>query len=239
MNDFTGEYVKPERHARPQYMHKPRPFNGTTTNQEDYRYHGPVDRRSLAIIQDNGLGSRGLPFEGVTTNQHDFRKWNAMPAQPSIKPDGRANILPDDRDFQSEFSSQFIPKAGAQRRSRAPNERMTKSLPFEAVTTNQADFQHWNSRPAASYMKAHGYRRRPDDRDFLTEGRAEYTEKPFDYCPAVDVAVSSKPDNGHVFVERMGEKWVHQNHPSEFEQEDYEATQMQQQMAEMQMQAQY
>lgn len=31
MQDFTGAYVKPEKIARPQYVHKPRPFDGTTT----------------------------------------------------------------------------------------------------------------------------------------------------------------------------------------------------------------
>jgi len=229
MNDFTGTHVKPDRPNRAQYIHKPRPFNGATTNQEDFRYHGPTARRELAIISDNGLGARGLPFEGVTTNQHDFRKWNAGPAQPVLKPDGRANIVADDRDFTSEFNSQFVPKGGAKRRSRAPSERASKAIPFDGITTNQADFKHWSQRPSASYMRMSDYKRRPDDRDFLTEGRAEFTEKPFDHCPAVEVAISSKPNNGHVLVERLGTRWIHQDQPDAYDEGAYEATMMQQQ----------
>jgi len=226
MADFKGAYAPPERPSRPQYVHKPRRFTGTTTNQADFCYKGVPERRQLVRLADNDLGAAGLPFEGITTNQHDFRKWQSNPAQPALKPDGRANILPDDRDFQSEFNSQFVPKGGAKRRSRAPQERTQASIPFEGTTTNQSDFKYWNSRPAVSYQRTTGYHNRPDDRNFLTEGRAEYTEKPFDHCPAVEVAVKSKPANGHVMVERQGQHWIHKDHPTEWEETQQQPQQM-------------
>lgn len=217
MEDFRGEYQQPERINRPQYIHRPRPFEGTTTNQEDFAYRGMPERRKLAVLKDNGLGGQGLPFEGVTTNQHDFRKWNSRPAEPTIKQNSRAFIVPDDRNFESEFGAQFVPKAGGQRRSRAPANRQTQSLPFQGETTNQADFQEWNSRPARSFGQTSTYRPRVDDRDFLTEGRSEYTQKPFDHCPAIEVGVSSKPHNGHVLVEKLGDRWCHTTHPQEWD----------------------
>lgn len=217
MHDFQGDYVAPERVTRPQFVHKPRPFDGVTTSQQDYQYQGNQPRRKLCLKADNGLGSQGLPFEGLTTNQHDYRKWNSKPAEPAIKQNSRANILPDGRNFETEFSGQFVPKGGAQRRNRAPTNARTASVPFEGETTAQADFKEWNSRPAMSFQHIPSYRPRPDDRNFLTEGRAEYNEKPFDVCPAVDVAISSKPANGHVMVERCGDRWCHKDHPNEWE----------------------
>lgn len=150
---------------------------------------------------DNGLGMPGLAFDGTTTNKHDFRHWEgAKPSEQAIRSHGRATTVPDDRDWNTEVSSQFVPKGGAKRSSRAPPERRNQSLPFAGVTTNQADFRQWDIKPVQSFHRTQGWKPRPDNRDFSTEGRAEYTKKQFDVCPAVDVAVSSKPINGHVLV---------------------------------------
>jgi hypothetical protein len=225
MQDFTGEYQAPTRaDKRQHYVHKPRPFDGVTTNQSDYKGWGPQAVRKPCKLADNGLGSQGLPFEGSTTSQHDYRRWNARPAEPTIKQNSRANILPDDRDWKTEFSGQFLPKGGAKRRSRAPVDRRTSSLPFEGISTSQADFKGWKLEPNKAYQTTQAYKPRPDDRDFLTEGRSEYTEKPFDYCPAVEVFVTSKPNNGHVLVEKQGEHWTLRDHPR-----DWDRTQLQQQ----------
>lgn len=205
MEDFRGEFQRPERPNRPHFIHKPRPFEATTTNQEDFKYWGAPERRNLVKLKDNGLGSGGIPFEGITTNQHDFRKWNSKPAQAVLKQDSRAFMVPDDRDFETEFAGQFVPKAGATRRSRAPNGQKTVSLPFEGVTTAQADFKEWPLRPQrfSNPAQNHTYKPRKDDREFLTEARSEYTQKPIDFLPAV----TTKPDASHITARENALPW--------------------------------
>ena len=132
---------------------------------------------------DNGITEKNLPFEGETTHQHDFRKWNSAPPKPCIKPNTRDNQA-DERDFGTEFSSQFGAKQVAPRKSRAPQERRPRPLPFTGTTTNSDSYKQWGSRPAESVFKTRNYRPRPDDRDFLTEASGEFTEKPFDIRPA-------------------------------------------------------
>jgi hypothetical protein len=217
MDDFKGAYCEPSRPKRQQYVHKPRPFVGSTTNQEDFAYKGVPERRKPVLLKDNNLGNRGLRFEGTTTNQHDFPKWDNIKARPIMKPDGRANVVPDDRDFSSESHSHFNNKGHAVRRSRAPVHNQSANVPFEGITTNQADFKFWNSRPTESFQRQMQYRPRPEDRDFKTEGRDEYTNKKRDYCPSVHVAVTSKPNNGHVLVEPCGDRYCHVNHVHDWE----------------------
>jgi hypothetical protein len=213
MDDFTGEFQAPPRPIRKQYLHKPRPFEGTTTNMDDYSYKGVPQRRQPLRVQDNSIGSSGLAFEGTTTSQHDYRNWAAQPRRAPIKPSAEAHITKDDRNFESEFQSQFLDTKGRPRRSRKPDDSMNREqIKFEGTTTNASDYQDWKSRPARSQAPQSQYRPRVEDRNFLTEVRNEYSEKKRDFCEALHVAVTSKPNNGHVLVEREGDRWVHMNH---------------------------
>jgi hypothetical protein len=219
MEDFKGrEYTEPARPIRKQYLHKPRPFEGTTTNQDDFRYMGVPKRREIIRLKDNAIGNSGLKFEGTTTSQHDYRLWAAQPTRAAIKPSNEAKITHDDRDFTSEFQSQFVDMKGKTRRSRKPDAGANReNIKFEGTTTNQSDFQDWHSRPAVSAQPHTQYRARAEDRDFKTEVRMEFTEKKRDFCEALQVAVTSKPNNGHVLVERCGDRWCHVNHVHDWE----------------------
>lgn len=217
MSDFKGAYAPPSRPVKAQYIHRPRPFSGTTTNQEDYNYKGMPQRRASSKVKDNGLGSIGVKFEGETTNHHDFQRWNGRPAVAVQRAGLRAEV-PDDRDFRTEFATQFtFPVGGARRRSRAPVSGNFNSIPFSAVTTNQDDFKQWKHEPSAMFVRQQKYQPRDEDREFSTECRSEYTKKPLDYCPAREVAITSKPENGHVAVEPLGDHWVHKDMPGDWE----------------------
>lgn len=204
MDSYRGDMVPVERVARRQYVHKTRPFEGITTAQSDYKWDGLPVKRELATAarMDNGIGTTNLPFEGTTTHKSDFQKWNVRPSASARGPQQRLSNMPDDRDFSTEFRGKYDPKPLSMRTSKAPQERQNQSLPFEGTTTHQSDFQKWDARPPRSFYRSAGYRARPDDRDFLSENRGEFTEKEFDVCPAKQVAVSTKPQNGHVCVER-------------------------------------
>jgi len=219
MDDFKGTYCETSRPKRQQYVHKPRPFIGSTTNQDDFAYKGTPQRRQPTILKDNNLGNRGLRFEGTTTNQHDFPKWDNIKQREIMKPGGNASTIPDDRNFQSESSSQYDNKGRSVRRSRAPQRNAPARVPFEGQTTNQSDFKFWNARPTESFQRQLKYRPRAEDRDFVTEGRSEFTDKKGEYCPAVHVAVTSKPANGHVLVEACGDRYCHVNHVHQWEPE--------------------
>lgn len=186
MDSFQGDFEPAHRIARKLHVLEPRPFVGTTTHQDDYKFHGMPRKREPSKLarMDNGILEKNLPFEGVTTHQHDFRKWNSAPPKLMKKEHARDN-QPDERDFHTEFSSQFGPKRCNPRKSNAPTEQRARPLPFSGSTSYTDDFKRWGAvEPAQSVMKSRSYRPRPEDRDFLTECRGEYTEKPFDVAPA-------------------------------------------------------
>lgn len=182
MDSFRGDFEPAQRIARKAHVLEPRPFQGTTTHQDDFKFMGMPKRREPSQLArtDNGIIEKNLPFEGYTTHQHDFRKWNSRPPQRAMKVHQR-DSQPDERDFGTEFSSQFGHKKVAPRKSRAPQEKRPRPLPFQGSTTNQDSYKRWGYiQPAESVFKTRSYRPRPEDRDFLTEAHGEYTEKPFD-----------------------------------------------------------
>jgi len=207
MDSYKGDMVPVERVTRKQFVHQTRPFEGISTAQADFKWNGLPEPRSLAVAarMDNGIGATNLRFEGTTTHKSDFQKWNAAPARSARGPQARAMNMPDNRSFETEFRGQYVQKPICARNSKAPQERRSQPLPFEGTTTHQTDFQQWDSKPPRSFYRQSGYRRRPEDRDFATEVRGEYTEKEFDVCPAKAVAVTTKATSGHVCVEPSGQ----------------------------------
>jgi len=186
-DSYRGDFEPAQRIARKIHALEPRPFLGTTTHQDDFKFMGMPKRREPSTLArtDNGISEKNLPFEGVTTNQHDFRKWNARPPKIMTKQHNRDN-QPDERDFGTEFSQQFGHKVVAPRKSRAPQEKRPRPLPFTGTTTNRDNYKRWGViEPAESVMPTRSYRPRADDRDFISEARGEYTEKPFDIRPPV------------------------------------------------------
>lgn len=206
---FTGQYLPPQRVAKEAYVHQHRPFEGTTTNQADFKYWGNAAPRqpAEAARRNNGVLNNDLPFQGVTTNQHDFRRWNAKPAQLTTQTKGRPVYVQDDRSFATEVSAQFDQKNYRPRKSCAPNQNATVSLPFEGVTTQQADFVKQNAAPARSTQHKRVYRPRREDREFTTEARGQFVEKEFDVCPAKSLYRTTKDRNGHVLVDQRQGKW--------------------------------
>jgi hypothetical protein len=199
--------VPVERISRKQYLHQTRPFEGITTNQADYQWNGQPERRQLstAARKDNGLGDKNLPFEGTTTNRADYQRWGPCARESARPANLRAARMPDNRNFETESRGAYTLKGDARRQSAKPKAGShLEGLPFDGTTTHQADFQAWKADPQQNYKRSQGYRRRPEDRDFQSDYRGEFTAKPFSVCPAKQVAVSSKPSNGHVCVEACG-----------------------------------
>lgn len=180
MSSFTGQYVAPTRASKKAYVHQHRPFEGRTTNQDDFGYKGVPERRKPMKLGDNGLGGNDAPFQGDTTQKNDFRAWQVSRPPPAMKPNRNIAGQDDDRTFETENARSYTGAAYPPRKSRAPEQARSASIQFEGLTTNQADFQRWNSRPADLVDKSSKYRPRRDDRNFLTEAKTEYIKKPFD-----------------------------------------------------------
>lgn len=199
---YTGQYVKPVRAAKQHHVHTHRPFNGTTTNQEDFKYwgRGEATQPSQTARGNNNVFAGGLPFEATTTAKHDFRAWDAKPAQLT-RQNKTAQYAPDSRNFQTENSAQFEYKPMKPRASCAPDLTAARSLPFDGQTTNQADYQRYNAKPARAYGGSRRYAPRQETRDWQTEARGQFVEKPFDHCPATTFNTKTKQHNGHVLVE--------------------------------------
>lgn len=180
MANFTGAYVAPERAHKKHHVQAYRPFEGRTTNQDDYGYKGVQARRKPCILGDNGLTNSDSVFSGETTQKSDFRAWQVKRAPLASGPSRGIGNGPDDRNFETENARAYTGASYAPRQSRAPIQSKVDAIPFEGVTTNQADYLKWNSKPATLVDRASRYRPRRDDRNFVTEARQEFIEKPFD-----------------------------------------------------------
>lgn len=207
---YRGVYVKPIRAAKQQHVHQHRPFTGTTTNQEDFKFwgRGQGTQPSQTARGNNNVFAHGLPFDATTTAKHDFRRWDAPPATLARQAQN-AQYAADNRNFQTEQSAQFEYKPMKPRASCAPDLTATRSLPFEGTTTQQEDFKRHNAKPARSYGGSRRYAPRTESRDWVTEARGQFTEKEFDICPAKVFNTKTKEYNGHVLVEQENrtEKW--------------------------------
>jgi hypothetical protein len=202
-DQYRGEFIPAERANKQQYVHQQRPFEGTTTQQSDFVYFGHIPRRaaSEAARGNSQVFANNLPFEGTTTAKHDFRRWNARPARSVKEQDSRPIYVSDNRNFATEASSQFQYKPVKVRASCAPELTAARRQAFEATTTNRADYLGWNQAPTKSFARTRQYRPRPDDRNFQTECRGQFTEKRNEPCPVRGLVKGSKEVPGHIHVE--------------------------------------
>lgn len=179
-DNYQGKYVKPERAQKKQYVHQYRPFEARTTNMDDFGYKGMPQTRKPIILGDNGLGGNDAPFLGETTQKQDFRHWQSSRPPAAVRPARSIAGDDDDRTFETENARSFTGAAYPPRQSRAPLQARAEILPFDGISTNQADYLKWKgAKPATLVDRANRYRPREDDRTFTTEAKAEYIKKPF------------------------------------------------------------
>jgi len=207
-SSYSGRFEPAVRAQRPDTW-KPRnvPFEGESTTRTDFKDYGIVPRsqarRTAADLMDTGVGRSHVPFDDTTTHKSDFPAHPLGTRQPAKPLQANLSTLgPDDRDFATEGRTCYVPHALQSRQARPP-EQARPSLPFVGTTTNKSDFApHPNARPSQPTMRHHGFESGPDDRDFTTENRKNFTRPPASPpCPAITVATASKPHSGHVKVE--------------------------------------
>jgi len=192
-----------------------RPFKGTTTHQDDYIWH---EDRSHAqpIYQVTGTAVVTAPFNALSTQKTDFVPFpNAVRARPSLTRYGMAvKPRPDDRNFVSEsahsFNGAYCPPSKSLKPKPTPS---GSTAPFNALSTHQSDFIPLDARPAATAKKQQYVICHPDEREFDTEHRAEFTPKESAHCPAIPVHVQTKAKSGHVELEPHPERegWRHKD----------------------------
>ncbi|KAL6752994.1 hypothetical protein V8C86DRAFT_3140445 [Haematococcus lacustris] len=122
-----------------------RPFSATSwlelpSTEQRSQFVGkdvPVVRPSSA--------PRGQPlfkgaFDGTTTHNADFLPYQSAPARPVLQPSA---LQPSKQRFagDSQYRSEFGPKAVPYERARAPNAYEPNKAPFDGSTTHKAAFQ--------------------------------------------------------------------------------------------------
>jgi hypothetical protein len=188
-------------------VHQSRPFEGTTTHQDDFAFFSGQGRRKPSTVAkgSSGIFDTHEPFQGSTTNKHDFKNWNVAPAG-IMKPKQDLSTISDDRMFQTENSSQFGYKPQARRASCAPVQKVVGTEVFEGISTQRADFVKHNAKPAKSIARMRKFRPREEDRMFTTEARENFQQYDIEFCPAVQMKKSyntRKTAPGHVYVEPL------------------------------------
>jgi hypothetical protein len=154
-----------------------------------------------------------IPFEGTTTSAADFKAWPTQgpPTSPSKQVYNRPAIK---FEGSTEARDSFKPYELDRRAPISPPDNRRPALPFEGTTTARDEFREWPL-PQKEIVVPPGYRQRPDDRDFGTETRGEFTPKHVDRCPASYLPApppsSVNPDawvDGHVMYDRRHGAWA-------------------------------
>jgi hypothetical protein len=112
-------------------------------------------------------------------------------------------LTPDDRDWKTENNDRLKKHPNSVRESYKPVKSTIESSPFAGESTSSAHYKpHQTARTAPILpMKERGFGD-DDDRDFLTEHGAHYTEKRVEPCPAIALPDSKrKSANGHILYE--------------------------------------
>lgn len=176
------------------------PFEAGSTTRSDFQWRGFPDRVPAVHSRRGGAPDPSLPFEGATTHRADFdRKPLAVSTRdlPRPKPS-----MADGRDFLTESRKAFNKKDARPATAYQPARGGVSELPFESESLAASSYRPWATGAARRALPpASHYYRMGESRDFTTENRGEFTGKPLDRCPAIQVALPpTKPYPGHVPV---------------------------------------
>lgn len=198
-------YQRPEKPSKKVQEYQPRPFHGQSTFQSDF-LHWNVPKVQ-AIRPGRGAALAEAPFEGSSTAHSTYTRWSGRLGAKPIRKDRKFEYTHDDRDFGTTFGRDFTPKVSKTEMCR-PQAAALNNTKFEGEATYKTDFQRWNARPARKVDRNRKYRRRVDDRSFMSETMTNYNPKERLQCPAKRINKDKKGKKGHIRVglDRNG-KW--------------------------------
>jgi hypothetical protein len=198
--------------AKPDNIRVSAPFVSSTTNQNTYMWNGFGDQQKPALSvhgrKTNAFGSE--PFQGITTSHASFPNWRQAKPRKAVNMTTFGTTLnltgdTEQRDFLSESRRSFNRTPIPIQRIAHTSRRAKTPKPFFGTTTNAAAFQ---PRAYQAPIRVQGVRQRemkhlPEQRNFLTETKQQYTKKQAAPCPAIPIAVATKLGHGHVTVEQL------------------------------------
>lgn len=211
-SSYTGTFapairVTPSRSSLPPQ----RSFDATSHYRDDYPWYDVTPTRSCAPhhYHQNADDGAHLPFHASSEMKQAYPQ-HELPKRETHKPRTLNADLPEDRDFTSEHRQAYSPKSVPVRSSGTSSPTLSNTspnLPFTGRSTHASDYPKYGSTGRPSLMHPRDQLRRvelPDDRDFASEHRAQFTPKETERCPAEAVAVKTKQKSGHILVERVG-----------------------------------
>eukprot|EP01066_Platyproteum_vivax_P014910 Platyproteum_vivax@DN6651_c0_g1_i2.p1 len=192
-----------EKHKCPGHGKKAHvPFDGTTMYNQDY-VEKPLGSRPPPVAPAPYVTT---PFAGESTNRADFLKWDLPERERALKaPPPKSLPFDGNTAYRQDYDRKEIERVqGRQREAWKPNpaafdgtttamefydekplpekvpqaaQGAYKSLPFEGDTLYRQDYQKWQLEEQRKMEKQKAVCL-PESRDFLTEARQEYTNKP-------------------------------------------------------------
>jgi len=121
---------------RSQLGEKDAKFEGTTAYSSCFQ--GTRGTVAPSMKPSSEFHSAGK-FEGESINRSEFKAWDA-PRTQILRPKQGQHTVDENRNFQTENSSQFNDKGYQVRRSRQPPQQTVDSVPFQGVSETASAF---------------------------------------------------------------------------------------------------
>jgi hypothetical protein len=100
----------------------------------------PKEFSKRASLRPQNKTLNSAPFDGTSTNKSDYQRWNAKPSTPK-KPVNEMQNQPENRDFNTESMSQYVPHQSERSQSYKPANRALHNAPFEGESVTKSDYQ--------------------------------------------------------------------------------------------------
>jgi len=152
-----------------------------------------------------------------TEARASFHPFDGAQRSASCKPPVTSELLPENRDFKTETHANFDNKGIAKVEPVRPPRTTIENLPFDGTTTTRADFKKFDGVKPAESCKPKGVAgsNAPENRDFVTENRGHFTQKPIpkrEPYPNKEVYNPSKDDRDFATEVRANMKKIDGDH---------------------------
>lgn len=179
--DYRGVAAPPAQSCAPKQSHQAAEENRDfrTLHQVDFDAKGYAKRESFKPSPDRSAAN--IRFDGTSTTRADYTGAQGQRAQlvrPAIGLTDTIGVAigsKETRPFVTEARGQFQPKGVAVRESYAPRVSHSSQLPFEATSTNMADYRaHVGVKPSTPFKARPTVSIGREDRDFETTTAGSY-----------------------------------------------------------------
>ena len=151
----------------------------TTTNAADYGRKNAAPAVSAA--PKRAYEPSPVKFSGESEYHSAHHGERGSPATPFIPNGSNTTIHPsNERHFESENRSEYGDKGYNKRDGFKPKNAVAPPVPFNAETSNKADFKAWDgAKPSTPFHAKNELQTAPENRDFQSEASTRYVSHPY------------------------------------------------------------